>query len=130
VFQATTPTKATITPESQSSSGPLVYDLHADSLTAIKFINDYNTASTTIATGAGISDAVVSISSVNGQVLAVAPFAVVGSAAKPALSKTGTQLTYNGKFLGVWNGQGKNLTPGGASQLVLDANTGKIVSYR
>jgi hypothetical protein len=127
-FQATTPADAKITLESQTGSptaGPLVYDLHADDITGLRYANLY--VDTSIGISIGTSDVLLTIDANSGMVDAVAPF-LATRGGKPTASKVGTTLVYKGHFTGVWNASGKNVAPSGATTLVLDAKKGTLLS--
>lgn len=49
------------------------------------------------------------------------------TATKP---NTGSGTVYSGQFLGVYDDKGKNLAPGGASEVRVDSKTGKLVSLK
>jgi hypothetical protein len=126
-FTATTPSSATITETGQSvsgSSGPPIYDVHADTVTSIKYVNDYN--STPITVTPNTSDALVTLDGTTGQINAVAPFV----ATRGQALHTPKSLTYTAHFTAVYDKHGKNLAPNGASQLVLDPKTCAIVSMK
>jgi len=127
-FLATTPSAATVTLDNQTgapSGGPVVYDLHADKITSLKYANLYYD------TPAGIvpatSDVLVTFDSTAGTVDAVAPF-LATRGGKPTCVKANGTLTYSGHFTGVWNAGGKNVAPAGASKMVLDSKSGKLLS--
>jgi WD40-like Beta Propeller Repeat len=127
-FQATTPADATITLESQTGSptgGPVVYDLHADDITALKYANLY--VDTPVGITVGTSDVLLTIDSNSGTVDAVAPF-LATRGGKPTCVKGNGTLTYTGHFTGVWNSNGKNVAPSGATKLVLESKSGSLIS--
>lgn len=129
-FQATTPSSATITPAaSQSGAGALVFNLHADSIKRMTYVNDYYGSPTTISP-IGDTDALVSFSSTDGQVTLVAPFAISRDVKSARPTIVGGNLLYAGSFLALYNSKGKNLAPSGASQILIDPKSGGLVSWR
>jgi len=123
-FTATTPSDAKCTLVSQpGASGPFLYDLHADTITGIKYVNLYYSNPITLTPNT--SDALVSIDSTTGQIATIAPYVATRGGALQA--KSGA-LTFTAHFTGVFDAHGKNLAPSGASQLVLDPKHGTMVS--
>jgi len=126
-FTATTPSAATATAvqPGTNGNGPFVYDVHADDVTSIKYTNSYYVPATTVTPG--VSDTLVTVDSSLGAIQAVAPFVVTrGSKVKPV--RTASGLQYTAHFTGVWDANGKNLAPSGASKIVVDGTHGKVVS--
>jgi len=123
-FIAKTPADATITPPtSVGGSGPLVYQISADEITAMVWTNTVN--GLRISVEPATSTVYVSIDAATGKVDSIVPAAVPAKATNsPAVR------TYTGKFSAVYDGTGKNLAPGGATQVNFDAKTGKLVSAR
>jgi len=130
-FTATTPSTATVTPQGTSGNAALVYDLYASSITGLKYTNGYYAQTFTVIPGASaaVTDILVSFSAASGQVTTVAPFVATRTAGKPLSSVVGNQLVVSGEFLGVWNSQGRNIAPQGASQIVLDQKSGNLVRF-
>jgi len=127
-FQATTPADAKITLESQTGSptaGPLVYDLHADDITGLRYANLY--VDTSIGISIGTSDVLLTIDANSGTVDAVAPFLSTRGGMPKCVKANGT-LTWTANFAAVWNSTGKNVAPSGATTLVLDAKKGTLLS--
>ncbi|HWD39108.1 MAG TPA: hypothetical protein VG944_09695 [Fimbriimonas sp.] len=123
---ATTPSKLTITKQpSGSGDAAQVYIAKADAITKLVYSNAYYGAYTAVST-TGATQAVISVSSVSGQVGLVAPFAEPAKLTRASE----TACAYDGKFLGVYDGKGKNLAPSGASHIELDKKTGALVSWR
>jgi hypothetical protein len=123
-FNATTPGNATSTLVSQVG-GPFVYDLHADEITGLVYTNNYRGASHSYSPDT--SDVLVSIDSTTGQINSVAPFTAVRGL--PLQSAKGS-LEFHGKFTAVYDRNGNNLAPNGASDLVLDSKHGAVQSVR
>ena len=128
-FTATTNSTATATLNSTNapgSTGPLVYDLHADSITGIKYTNAYYDAPVSIAPGT--TDALVTIDSTTGEVSLVAPFAATRGTSVTS-TKTSKGLQYLARFTGVWDAHGKNLAPNGVTSLTIDPHHGNLLSF-
>jgi hypothetical protein len=127
-FTAQTPADAKSTLVSQSapgSTGPIVYDLNADSITALKYVNGYNSGPISITPN--VSDVLVTVDATDGQITAVAPF--LTSRGETSLHQAGS-LTYNARFTAVYDAHGKNLALHGASQIVLDPKHGTAIHVR
>lgn len=125
-FTANTPATAAIqAPPSPTEDAPLIFTITADSITQIGYINGYFSSGTTL-TLSSTPTVVVSVDSFTGQIDLIAPAA----AAKPITSKNadGT-LTCSAPFKGLYDGNGHNLAPSGASKLVLNPKTGQLVSF-
>jgi len=130
-FAATTPSTAKITPETNGTTGgSLIFLLSADSIKGLGYTNGYFSAPTYPIPGptASSKEALVSFSGTNGAVSSV----VLASKARPiqAVVKGGASLTYKGAFTSIWNGNGKNLAPNGATEVQLNPKTGQLVSFR
>jgi len=126
-FTATTPSSATVTQVTQSvsgSSGPPIYDVHADSVTSLKYQNTYFTGATALTPNT--TDVLVTLDGTTGQINTVAPFLATRG---QALHQPGSQ-TYSAHFTAVYDAHGKNLAPNGASQLNIDPKHGTATSIR
>jgi hypothetical protein len=121
-FSATTAASATATSQTSGGSGAIVYLLAADNITSLSYTNGYYIPKTTVA--ASTPQVLVTVDGTSGQIATVAPFI----SAKPAAA--GGALGYTGKFSAVYDAQGHNLAPNGASAITLDRKTGKLVSAR
>lgn len=106
-----------------SGGGELVYDVHGSSITGIKYTSGYY--SQIVSIPAGSTDVLVSFDSTSGKVENVAPFIRARTAAQPV--RQGSDLQFKEHFLGAFDAKGHNLAPNGASQLVLDSKTGKVL---
>jgi len=128
-FTATTPSTATISQSANNSNGaPMIYTLAADSINNVSYTNSYNGGHTSIPlTSTPLT--LVSIDAITGQVDLVAP-AVVGKAHSMATRSSGTATTYTGQFSAIYDGNGKNLAPSGATTLEIDKTTGKLISFK
>lgn len=126
-FGATTPSKATATQVGGTNS--LVYDLHADAVTSLKYTNSYYAAPTfSVTPPAGTTDVFVSFSSTTGQITMVAPFARRDkNSPKPTATQLGDVTVFKGPFTGIWNANGQNVAPNGASQISLETAKGTVI---
>jgi len=122
------PQPTTITPEtSGASSADLIFDVHASSLPGLNYTNGHYALKTAaLSSPSGTTDVLVSFNSLTGKVDTIAPFIASRIAAGPV--RQGTDLVFQAKFSGVWNEKGKNLAPQGASEVMIDPETGKLVS--
>lgn len=129
-FTAATPSKVVVTPPTATySQSALVYTVTADSISSIVWSNGYYVPPTNQAL-TGATGFLVSFSSSTGQVGFVSTFeGPTGQVKKLAASKAGSQMTYSGNFKSVYDAAGHNLAPNGASTLVIDAKTGKLVNF-
>jgi hypothetical protein len=122
----------------------LIFSLTAtDSLSSLKFVN-YDSASapgkvTAVSLPAGTTGALVSFNAATGKVTTVLPYAAnrhasagaSASSSTPQVSQQGNALVLHGRFLAVYDGAGENRAPaqgGGASTVLLDAQTGQITA--
>ncbi|HWD37326.1 MAG TPA: hypothetical protein VG944_00630 [Fimbriimonas sp.] len=132
-FVATTPSTVVVTPPSAVSPGAaLAFSVAADAITRVAWMNGYNLPSTSVSP-TGTKTFVISFSGSSGNVTIVAPLAVkqtrsVSARLQPEVSAT--TYTYKADFAGVYDGQGHNLAPTGATTLVINRKTGKLVSVR
>jgi len=125
-FTTTTPSTATIqTPAQTTGAQPLSFVITGDNITSLGYSNSYFSTGLTYTFTGTNPDAVVNIDATTGQ---VDTFAL--AAAKPALTSSAGQLTYSGRFNAVYDKTGKNLAPSGASQVVIDAKSGHLLSFR
>jgi len=127
-FSAVTPATAKIT--QQSGSGAVtnvVFQLTADSINDIRYMNGYATTPVIVIPGNGVTavkGALISFSASNGHVVLVIPF----NSSKRAVSKTGA-LEYSGTFTAVYDASGKNLAAGGATHVSIDPKTGQLLGF-
>jgi len=126
-FTATTPSTATAKVTSGTGTGPVIYDLKANSITGLKYANGYFNAPVSITPST--TDVLVSIDSTTGAITAVAPFVAVRGSSFSESSGVGT-VSCSAHFTGIWDAHGKNLAPAGASVLTLDTKKGGVVSVR
>ncbi|HWD39244.1 MAG TPA: hypothetical protein VG944_10375 [Fimbriimonas sp.] len=121
---ATTATSMTITQQpAGGSGGPLVYLAKADKITKIVYSNSYFGAYNAV-TPTNSKQALISVSTVTGQVDTVAPLAEPG-----LTSSTRGGLAYDGKFAAIYDSKGKNLASSGASHIELDSKSGAVASW-
>jgi hypothetical protein len=127
-FTATTPADATITAEtSNGSSSSVVFDLHADKITSLKYTNGYYLTASAISPNT--SDCLVSFDSALGTITTAVPFAQTKTQSKTTRKVLGAVATYTGNFPAIYDCKGVNLAPGGASTVSLDLTTGKLVNW-
>jgi hypothetical protein len=137
-FDATTRSDTRVSARTpDAASGPnLVFEVTAaDSLTSLRYLIGASPAAVTVIgpTGAVTSatNALVSFDASDGAVTSVLPFTANRAAVPPADPiRSGGELIYRRSFLGVWDRSGRNLAPGGASEVHIDARTGHLLSYR
>jgi Tol biopolymer transport system component len=136
-FDATTRTAARVSSQTgQSSSAPnIVFNIDSgDSLTRLQYMNNLGAAPTVVIGPGGASasatHALVSFSAATGKVAFVLPFVANRSAGTTEVQREGGELVYRGSFLGVWDETGENRAPHGASEVLVDAQSGKIASVR
>lgn len=134
------PTRSGITVEKQDDQQPGQPDVllsieTGDKLNSLQYVNAMNNPPIkVILPGTGsthASGALVAFSATTGRVVAVVPYT---SSAQAKMSQmvthTGDREVAHGKFKGVWDANGKNLAPGGASEVVINARTGDLISFR
>lgn len=133
VFDAHPQTSARITAQTPTSHGlpKIRFTITADSLTSLSFINGTEQAVTRIFGDGGetATGAIVDFDSNTGYVSAVLPYIasrVAGSGAPSITTENGRSIL-RGKFLGVWDGSGKNDASSGATEVSLDARTGRML---
>jgi hypothetical protein len=128
-FVTTTPSTATVTSPTGSggSQAPLLFTISGDAITRIGWTNAYFGIGIKTTPSGGATSAVVSIDGSTGAVDLVAPaFALSKQTEKVA----GGFVSFAGKFSAIYDGAGKNLAPSGASHLVVNPKTGKMVAFR
>jgi hypothetical protein len=122
---ATTPSKATIAPTGASSPGsPMLYTLNADAITNISFMNVYTGGHTSINLTT-TPTAVVSVDATTGYVDFVAP----GTFKKRPMA-AGPNSDLTGQFSAIYDRNGTNIAPSGATSIQVDRMTGKLISFR
>ncbi len=106
-----------------------------DSFSSLNYINDLyaSTAISVISGGnSAASGALVSIDQGTGKFASVLPYAANRSAGggAPLPRRDAGVLIYDARFLGVWDENGKNLAPNGASEVRIEAATGKLLGFK
>jgi hypothetical protein len=135
-FDATTRTSAQVgaltglTPDLPN----VVFSVEANSLTRLAFVNG-STPKATVVIGAGgnvatATGAVVSFNAATGLVVAVLPYTSNRSTDGPTVHREDGVSVLRGPFLGVWDGEGRNLAPNGASEVRIAEGTGVVVSVQ
>lgn len=101
-----------------------------DGITTLRFQNTlYGAKNTPITSSIPAKGAIVVYDAQDGQIAFVLPFSSTSSV-KPGVGGGGdTEKVYRGQFLGVWDRDGKNLSPNGASEVSVAAG-GKSVRFR
>jgi hypothetical protein len=110
----------------------VVFSISADSINKLSYINFTETAPKVVPiVGAGApdltaTDAIVSFSSSKGTVATILPY-ISNRSATPIVKMEGGTQVIRGRFLRVWDGNGKNLAPNGATEVRLDPSSGRIL---
>jgi Tol biopolymer transport system component len=133
VFNAQTPNSAHL--DAQGTTLPtqpnLVFNLSGDQLTNLVYLNGLNNTPTTVLNASSTANgAVVSFDASDGTVTGVFPYTASRAEKAGQATSSGGTLIYRGSFLGVWDGQGMNRAPGGASEIRIDARTGHLIAFR
>ena len=128
-FTTTTPSTAAATTSATNGSQPLIYTISGDQITEIGYTNYYFSSGAIVTPPASTPSALVTIDSGTGQVDMVATAAVPASRAFTKTRTASGNLTYTGRFTGLYDGKGKNLAPSGARQVTIDSN-GRLVAFR
>jgi len=126
---ATTPADCSIALEAKSQGPAPIYEVKADNITQLVYSNQYYGA-TTILNFSGVSQMLVAYGATSGQVDTVAPFDLNRTAGSPKPTFSNGRRVYTAKFTALYNNQGKNIAPNGASQIQFDSKTGHLVSWR
>jgi len=132
----TTASRALARVTAQSGSGNqmptnLVFTLTTgDSLSSLKYVNGIgNTITSVIGSGGsvtGATSAIVSFDGTTGLVALVMTYSATrGASLQP--NARGDELTYNRPFSAVFDGNGKNLAPNGASSVTINSKSGQLV---
>ena len=123
-FQAKTSSSAKATPQPDAGNGELTWVLQADSITGLEYTNGYYFPA--VQSTPNTPQVLVTFLAYNGEIDTVAPMRRTAGPVLPIVS--GTKQTYRGQFTAVYDGNGHNLAPSGATELVIDGTTGKLVS--
>ena len=136
VIDATTRSSIVLTQQTglNSQSPNLIYSLDADKVTLLSFlINPDYLPVRIVGSGAPVSyasGALISLNSYTGTVSSVLPFLGTRAASKPVITQSNGETVFKGSFLGVFDGKGKNLAPKGATEVHMNATTGRVVNIR
>jgi len=128
-FVATTPADATITSSSNPGNEPLIFTLSADAITNVVYTNAYFGYATTVTPPASTPTVLVTVDATTGAVDMVATAAKPLAKFKPSTRSIGANLAYDGPFTAVYGPKGNRLDTVGASQVVVDGKTGKLISF-
>ena len=131
-FDVTTPSSVVMTAQNTGAQSPnLVFSADADSITKLAYVNTSNwrgiRAIGSGTTVLGANGALISLDGGSGQVVSILPFSgtrALGS--HPTVTDNGSMRTFSGSFLAVYDKDGKNLAPSGASVVTLDTKTGAL----
>jgi hypothetical protein len=127
-YSATTASSATISSETSTASNTsAVFDLHADTITSLKYTNSYYVPA--VAISPNVSDCLISFDSTTGFVTTVVPFSQTKTHSRPTRKVLGSVATYTGKFPAIYDKKGVNVAPIGASVVSLDLKSGKLVDW-
>jgi hypothetical protein len=128
-FATTTPSTATIAASSSNGYQPLVFTLSGDNITLIEYTSNFWAYhnGTAITPSGTTPSAVVSVDAVTGAIDTVAT--ALDPASKVASRVAGGNLVYSGRFSGIYDSKGNSLAASGASEIVLNPKTGKLVSF-
>ncbi|HEY0867367.1 MAG TPA: hypothetical protein VGE01_08315 [Fimbriimonas sp.] len=128
-YDAVTRSTLRVTPEGQTGSANVVLKLEGDTINSLRFLNDFRETPTVIvsnSTSSHVKGALIAFDSATGDVASVVTY-VTGAAVR---SRAGEPYTFEGRFEGVWDQEGKNLAPSGATIVTLDPQNGKVLSFR
>ena len=132
-LDATTPSSVVMTAQgtSQFNQTNLVFSVDADNIIKLAYANTTAWRGIrAIGSGTPVTSAngtLVSIDGLTGEVVSVLPFSGTRSAgSRPIVSDSGSVRTFTGKFLAVYDKDGKNLAPNGASTVKLDTKSDSI----
>lgn len=134
-FDATTPSSVVMTKQTglDTTSPNLVFSCDADSITKMAFANSKDWkgtriigSSTPVLTASG---ALISMDSYSGQIVSILPFTGTrANGSKPTVHDEGGTRIFQGQFVAVYDGEGENLAPNGASTVRLDIASGKLTA--
>ena len=131
------PTRTGIVINKQDDSTPDQPDLivtieTADKLNNLQYVNTVaappvkvilpGTAST------HASGATIAFDAETGHIAAVITYTT--SASRQAVTRSNGKVTVKAHILGIWDADGKNLAPGGGTEVVLDSIHGKLISHK
>lgn len=126
-FDAVTPTSVILRQQTglNSTAPNLIYSLDGDNINMLRFAN-YADWKPVTAVGSGqpvtnANGALISLDGLSGAVVAVLPFTGTRNA-KPTVLHDGLTTILRGSFVGVFDGQGNNLAPDGASEVRISSS--------
>ncbi|HLK55825.1 MAG TPA: hypothetical protein VKU00_04650 [Chthonomonadaceae bacterium] len=123
----------TFTSQSGGAPGvPLsIFNLQASSITAVNYANagSLEIPPVNVALGAGINNVLITFSNSTGQLTSVLPFTGTRAAAPQSTFANGACILH-GHFTAVYDATGANLAHHGATEVQMDAHTGKLISVR
>jgi len=130
MFNAATPATTTITTQSGvGTPSTQTFNISGGGgINSLSYANDLLLAPTTVIPASGFTTAngvIVSMSISDGHISLAMPYAKMSGKMQ---SKSGGTI-YTGQFLGVFDGNGKNLAPAGATRVEL-SSVGKLISAR
>jgi Tol biopolymer transport system component len=109
----------------------IVFTISADSLTSLMYSNGLTGPTFTIPVTNGVNSALVDFNANTGLVSNVLPYAANRAATPhPTVSSEAGVRVLRGHFTGVWDAQGQNHAPGGASEVRIDSRTGAILAVK
>lgn len=136
IFDATTPVKSRVITTTGINGGlsNYLFSITApEKLTALTYLNDLFSLpivvidpNTTPVSGG----ALVSYNSETGLITAVLPYLSMDAADRLSISQHSNTTVLQGSFQGAWDDTGTNRAPHGASEVQLDASTGKLLAVR
>ncbi len=137
VYEAQTRSSVIVTrlTSQDSTANNMIFSIDADLLTALSYTSPPFTTSTKVIGVTGLqtaNGALVSIDAASGLPVLVLPFTgsrAAGSLKRGVQSSNGQQIM-TGSFAGVFDASGHNLASHGASEVRVDAHTGKIISIK
>lgn len=129
-FATTTAADATVSSPSGTSGQPLVFTLGGDNITMIEYTNSIFDlyGETLVALSGTTKSALVTVDVYTGGIDTVATAASV--VRQTATRVPGGNLTYTAKFKAIYDSKGSNLAPAGATQVVVNPATGKLISFQ
>ena len=108
------------------TGGTLVLTAEADRFTTFKYTNDRRGYATGLGMGATTNLVTIVFDDATGKIMTVIPVAVTRSSGKPVVTRNGKDVTITGSFENVYDGEGKNLAPGGATTVTVKG--GKVMA--
>lgn len=112
-----------------------VFDVQTgDAITGLQFSNDFFLPPVTVLPfspeGSSVTGAIVDFNASTGKVSAVLPYTANRGAQTPPVADAAGARVYRRRFVGIWDADGRNVAPHGASEARFDPATGKLLSFR